>query len=345
MPHLWTLLATILWLAALVAPRASAQELTRAERASFAVPERDALKPIKSADRYLRSNETELHVFSPHIDGLGGGYVGVGADQNYTLAAMAKSRFVWLMDYDPWVVTLHLVYRALILESDTPAALVTRWGNPAEMQALLRKHYTGDPSLKEAEWIYRRSRAFLQPYLRWSVTRRRGGQGTTWLSSATFYDRVRALWREGRIQPLPGDLHGERTFQGIGAAARRLGIPMRIVYLSNAEMYLPYSKPFLANMKSVPTDARSLLVRTVRHDRYPMLGDKWHYNVQPFADDFVRRLGTGRYLRIYNMMEDFLRAPRAAQAKTMTPRGFSRFSRDVPTFEELVQRAREQRRR
>lgn len=347
MPYRWIFVAPIVLLSGLVLPlgQASAQELTRRERAAFAVPERDALKPIKSADRYLRSNETELHLFGTYIDDLGGGYVGVGADQNYTLAAMAKSRFVWLMDYDPWVVTLHRIYRALILETDTPAALVARWGKPDEMLGLLRKHYAGDPDLKDMETIYRRYRAFLQPYLRWSLTRKRGGVGTTWLSSSTLYDRVRTLWREGRFQPVPGDLHGERVFQGISAAARRLGIPMRIVYLSNAEMYLPYSKAFLANMQSVPTDARSLLVRTVRHDKYPMLGDKWHYNVQPFADDYLRRLGSNRYHRIYNMMEDFLRAPRAAQQRTMTPRGFSRFGRDIPTFEELLQRAREKRRR
>lgn len=325
-------------------PGARAQELSRKERAAFLVPERDSLKPIKSADRYLRSNETELQVFGPHIDDLGGGYVGVGADQNYTLAAMAKSRFVWLMDYDPWVVTLHRIYRALILESDSPAAFVTRWGNQTEVQALLGKHYNGDPDLKDMLEIYRRYRRFLQPYLGWSLKRKRGGAGTTWLSSSVMYDRVRAMWREGRFQPVPGDLHGERVFQGISRAARRLGVPMRIVYLSNAEMYLPYSKAFVANMKSVPSDARSLLVRTVRHDRYPMLGDKWHYNVQPFSDDYLRRLESGRYHRIYNMMEDFLRSPRAVQQKTMTPRGFSRFSREVPTFDELLQRARERRR-
>lgn len=346
MPHRWFLVAVALlpgWLGLSPLP-AFAGELTSTERKAFVVAERDVLKPIKSADRYLRSNETELHLFGPHIDGLGGGYMGVGADQNYTLAAMAQSRYVWLMDYDPWVVTLHRIYRALILESDTPADLVARWNKPEETLLFLGKHYKGDPELKQILTIYQRYRKFLAPYLRWSLNRKRGGQGTTWLSSKVLFDRVRALYREGRLQPLPGDLHGERVVVGIGQAARRLGIPMRIVYLSNAEMYLPYSKAFATNMKSVPADARSLLLRTLRHNSYPMLGDRWHYNVQPFIEDYLRRLETGSYRRIYNMMEDLLRAPMAARTKAMSPKGFSRFSADIPTFDELRQRARERRR-
>lgn len=321
-----------------------ATPLTARQRRAFAVPERDHLKPVKH-DRYLRSNETELHLFAPHLRGLGGGYVGVGADQNYTLAAMAGSTFVWLMDYDPFVVRLHRIYRALILASPTPAALVATWSKPRAVQALLDKTYRGDPELPHLKWLYRHHWRFLRPYLGWTLKRKRDGHGTTWLSNPAYYARVRTLWREGRIQPLAGDLHGAKVFRGICAAARRLRVPMHIVYLSNAEMYLPYSKAFLANMRAVPHDARSLLVRTVRHPKLPMRGDRWHYNIEPFGSDFVPRLATGLYHRIYNLMRDFYRSPRAVRRRLMRPRGFSRFTRDVITYQAALAKWRAARKR
>ena len=147
------------------------------------------------------------------------------------------------------------------------------------------------------------------------------------------------------MQPLSGDLHGNQAFQGICAAARRLKVKIRIVYLSNAEMYLPYSAGFKANMKKVPWDAKSLLVRTVRHPKYPMRSDRWHYNVQPFGSDYLKRLGSGRYPKIYQMMRDFLRTPRAIRRKVMQPRGFSKFTPEVLTYDEFRKRWRERRQR
>ncbi len=329
----------------LVAPRpgepgtreAAAAPLTTAQKRAFRVSAREQLKPIEG-QRYLRSNETELQLYGPYIKGLGGGYVGVGADQNYTLMAMARSRYVWLMDYDPFVTRLHWIYRALILESPTADDFIKTWNQPAQMKALLHKHYGGTERLPYLEFLYKRYRKFLKPYHRWTRKRRRGGQGTTWLSNATYYRRVRTMWQEGRIQALSGDLHGKKVFSGICAAARRLKASIRIVYLSNAEMYLPYSSGFMANMNRVPWDEKTLLVRTVRHNKYPMRTDRWHYNIQPFGKDFLQRLKSKNYRRVYHMMRDLRYAPAAVKAKVMRPKGFSRFTDEVPTFEELRKR-------
>ncbi|MFH2008354.1 MAG: hypothetical protein ABI333_17345 [bacterium] len=308
--------------------------MTATQQKAFTVETTDRLQALKG-DRYLRSNETELQLFGPYINDLGGGYLGVGADQNYTLAAMAQSSHVWLMDYDPWVVRLHNIYRALILETDTPGGFVKLWPQRNQVQALIAKYYGAYPAkLKELLWIYKRYRTFLKPYLRWSLKRKRKGVGVTWLSNETLYKRVRTMWQEGRFQPLAGDLHGANVFQGICAAAQRLGIKIRIVYLSNAEMYLPYSKSFLANMKAVPWDAKTQLVRTVRGDKYPMKSDRWHYNVQPFGSDYLRRLGLGRYRRIHHMMQDFWNTPYKVRRALMRPKGFSRFTEEVLDYDQ-----------
>ncbi len=313
------------------------------EKKAFRVVEVDVLKKIKGL-RYLRSNESELQLYDPHIKNLGYGYVGVGADQNYTMMAVAQPTHVWLMDYDPWVTRLHFIYRAIFLVSPTALDFVKLWRSRDKVRALLRKHYADTPKrLARMLWIYKRYRTFLRSYLGWSLKRKRSGVGTTWLSNPEYYKRVRALWQQGRIQPLSGDLHGTQVLQGIGRAAKRLKIAIRIVYLSNAEMYLPYSKQFIANMKAMPWDEKSLLVRTVRGKRYVMKSDKWHYNIQPFGRDYLRRLATGHYRRIHSMMKDFDRTPRQTRRTLQRPRGFSRFTRDIVDYGTVLDRMRKHR--
>jgi hypothetical protein len=313
------------------------------EKKAFTVVERDTLKKIKGL-RYLRSNESELQLFAPHIKNLGYGYVGVGADQNYTMMAMAQPSHVWLMDYDPWVTRLHFIYRALFLVSPTAPDFIKLWRDRDKVRALLRKHYGSTPNrLARMLWIYKRYRSFLRPYLGWAFKRKRSGAGTTWLSNPVYYKRVRTLWQEGRIQPLSGDLHGTQVLQGISRAAKRLKIAIRIVYLSNAEMYLPFTKQFIANMNAVPWDDKSLLVRTVRGKRYVMKSDKWHYNIQPFGKDYLRRLATGHYRRIHSMMKDFERTSRKTRRALQRPRGFSRFTPDVMDYTTFLARMQKHR--
>ena len=48
-------------------------------------------------EHYYRSNEWRQDLLREHLAGLGGALIGVGADQNYTLAAMAGSDLVFLV--------------------------------------------------------------------------------------------------------------------------------------------------------------------------------------------------------------------------------------------------------
>ena len=61
-------------------------------------------KPYNVRIHFLRSNERRHDVFFPALRQLGGGYIGVGADQNYTLAAVARAELLWLIDIDGDVV-------------------------------------------------------------------------------------------------------------------------------------------------------------------------------------------------------------------------------------------------
>jgi hypothetical protein len=239
----------------------------------------------------VRSNEPRLDAWFPYIDGLGGGYFGIGADQNYTLLARARSEFAWLMDYDAVVVQVHRVYRALVLASVTPEEFVARWDADRrdEVLALLRAAYPEDPELPELERVYRQTQPQLTIYFHECLTRRRERYPTGWLADPALYRYVRGMMAEGRIRFLRGDLLGPTTVRGIGDTARSLGVPIRVVYLSNAEEWFRYDDAFRGSFRALPGDQSSVVLRTNERFKLPPADGKWNYQVQSLAD-FVARL-------------------------------------------------------
>ncbi|MDA3863144.1 MAG: hypothetical protein PF689_04665, partial [Deltaproteobacteria bacterium] len=82
----------------------------------------EKLKKIKRVDdqHYYISNETRYDLWYPHIKNIGGAYVGVGPDQNYSLASIAKAKLVILMDYDYEVLSTHRLYMLFFREAEKP---------------------------------------------------------------------------------------------------------------------------------------------------------------------------------------------------------------------------------
>src|SRR5262245_11785720 len=97
--------------------------LTADQIATLRAPGDEPLE-VPIDQHYPRTNEWRLDVLFPELADLGGGFVGVGADQCYTLAAAAHSEYVWLIDHDPVVRDLHLVYGALIPAADSVDAFL-----------------------------------------------------------------------------------------------------------------------------------------------------------------------------------------------------------------------------
>ncbi|MBN1771742.1 MAG: formylglycine-generating enzyme family protein [Deltaproteobacteria bacterium] len=285
-------------------------------------PEEVLERPLADPRHYVRSNERRLDAWFPYIDGLGGGYFGIGADQNYTLLARARSDFAWLMDYDAVVVEVHRVYRALVLASADPEGFVACWDAEREEQtlALLAAAYPGDPELPALEEIYRRTQPLLTVYFHECLGRRRMRYPTGWLSDPALYRYVRRMMVEGRIRFLRGDLLGPTTVRGIGDAARRLGVPIRVVYLSNAEEWFRYDDAFRGSIAALPGDGTSVVLRTSERFELAPADGKWNYQVQSLAD-FVARLGDPGVAGL----ADFVRA-----AKVDEQEGSSRLGVSVP---------------
>ena len=74
---------------------------------------------------YIFSNEPRQHMWREVIADLGGGHVGVGADQNYSMMAAAKSRWGWIFDYDPVVIHVHHILHAVVARDARRKGFVT----------------------------------------------------------------------------------------------------------------------------------------------------------------------------------------------------------------------------
>lgn len=270
--------------------------LTPTQRTALAdVPEERIFgSPI---EHFTVSNEYRHDLWFPFVRGLGGAYVGVASDQNYTLIAAARSEVAYLIDLDRQVVDLHGIYAALIAAAPDPAAFMAFFADKAsarrESRQVLLDALSGHSSSDRTRVLafFDAQRGALAEYLQKVQSSQKG----SWLADPDAYTYIRAMFAMGRIRVLQGNLTGRQTMAGIAASARALGVPINILYLSNAEEYLFYTERFSNNVRALPLAPESVLLRTI-HDRFEgweSCGDgdtRWNYQVQ-LLDDFAQRLG------------------------------------------------------
>ncbi len=263
-------------------------------RTFWSSPEDDVPESRVDNRHYVHTNEQRHHLFFPYMDCKGGGYLGVGSDQNYTMLARCRADFAWILDYDEIVVLLHAINRAFILESDTPLVFVEKWQPQSEQTslAIIREHEADNPRLGEIEQVYTKYRRKLFEHFERLAGRKHKGKPSTWLADEGDYAYVRGMFEAGRIRPMMGNLLADRAVAGIGEASRALGIPVRVIYLTNVEELVHYNGAMRASFRSLPVDERSVVLRTLAYTNgYEIADNKWHYNIQS-AKDFQERLST-----------------------------------------------------
>lgn len=248
-------------------------------------------------DHFTVSNEYRHDLWFGDLRGLGGAYVGVASDQNYTLIAAARSEIAYLIDLDRQVVDLHGIYAALIAAAPDPAAFMALLDGKASARRAAREAilagFAGQPSADRTRALafFEAQRELLVEYLQ----KVRTDQAGSWLADANAYTYVRSMFAAGRIRVLQGNLLGKTAMPSIAASATALGLPIKVLYLSNAEEYLFYGDAFAGNVRALPAAPDSVVLRTI-HDRFEGWescgeGDKrWNYQVQGLLD-FQRRLG------------------------------------------------------
>ncbi|MEL6348616.1 MAG: SUMF1/EgtB/PvdO family nonheme iron enzyme [Myxococcota bacterium] len=235
---------------------------------------------------YVRSNERRAWVWAPTIKNRGGAYIGVGSDQNYSHASLARAELIFLTDYDPDVVGLHYVNRALILKAETPQEFVRLYSYAARAEALeiIEETYQDH---KDLQYFLAHYRAF-QPQVEWYYRREAGPSGreveNRWLRNVEQYNYIRKMWQMGRIIPVKADLTGDNAMQGIAEVCRKMGVPVRILYTSNAPDNWSgrIVDGYRRNILGLPMDQRSLVLQTyIRSTGYGgPVHTHWHYNIQ-----------------------------------------------------------------
>lgn len=264
------------------ASRAMPEPLDPAVRERFfASPEDPRPRKLERAAHFWAGNEAFLYVFEPDVRDLGGGYVGVGSDQNYLFIGWQRPELAWLTDYDQAIQRVHRVHRVFFLAASTPKAFVNHWTDPSRGRKAVEKAYAGDPELAALLEVYEKSQPLVVARLR-AVRKEFDDAGMPcYLNDQDTYDFLVAMWQTDRIRPMLGNLLDAQALTGIGEAARELGIPVRVAYLSNAEQYWDYPEQFRANFRALHFDDKSIIVRTLAMgDR----ADDYKYNVHPAAN-------------------------------------------------------------
>ncbi|MDH5655154.1 MAG: hypothetical protein OEZ34_04565 [Spirochaetia bacterium] len=251
------------------------------------------LKPTKwdTGDTTI-TNEDRLDLFEKHIKGKGGGYIGVGSSQNLSLIAWAQSDWVWLMDFTRIVVAVNTINIAFIKESDTPEKFRSLWSKSSHEKSveIIKKHYGDSSDYNFLVQSLVKSRPYQLRRFKNDDLNTEKYKFSLWLYDIKLYSYIRKLALEGRIRAVMGDLRGPVTVGSISDAARRMQIPVRLVYFSNAEEYFDLTGQFKENWTNLPVDETSVIVRTVSVNRwhYPwapgsdLSTDRgFHYNIQP----------------------------------------------------------------
>ena len=253
-----------------------------------------------TAPHYPSSNENRIDLFYDSVKNLGGGYVGVGTDQNFTFIAWARSEYAFLMDFDPVVVGINRIHLHFIDISPDYKTFRNLWIRKDKRASLkiIRDHFQKDPdyaTIIKAYYIATGTHAWspVPERLRTLERLTRRHKLKTFVDQPADYDYIRTLVKQGRIRAVPGNLNGTKTFMSINDAVRSLGVPIRVLYTSNAEDYFrSYTKEFRQNICDMPVDEKGLLIRTcsvrAKYMGFPegelIPAKPYHYNVQPLTN-------------------------------------------------------------
>jgi hypothetical protein len=224
--------------------------------------ESDPLPKKLAADaHFVVSDEGAHYLFKDAITGLGGCMVGVGTDQNYIMAGWARPELLIIADFDELVVDVHKLYRLAFIHSETPSDFVRAWKDNTILK-LLETERLSPSEQKRLEKVYLTSKNLIVDRLLEVRKTYKKAKTKTFLDDQEQFDFIRKLFLTNRVFAFRGDLTGNKTYRQIGEALRHFGIPVRVLYLSNAEKYFDCLENYKKNMRGLPFDEKSVVLRT-----------------------------------------------------------------------------------
>jgi hypothetical protein len=201
------------------------------------------------------------------------------------MAAWARPRLLVVVDFDQVVIDLHQSYRAAFLACETPRQFVSFWapGRAARRAAL----EAINDILPQGPERYRIKQVFVEyrDNVKWGLrkVRERAAQFdfTTFMDDPEQYAVLRRIFLEERYLFVRGDFTGTKTLADLSRAATEVGLPVRVLYLSNVEQYFSWgSGHFRDNMLGLPVDERSVVLRAYGFGRHRTADGNYRYYVQ-----------------------------------------------------------------
>jgi len=256
---------------------------------------------------YIMTNEPRSYLWNGYVENLGGAYVGIGSDQNYSTIAAARSQWAWVMDYDPRVVNNHRRVFALIEAAETPDDFVAFFAPAGRAKALevIDAAFSDDPMRKRQRAGFMATADKLAPYYQEKRKAKAKAGNYGWLAHDDSYAYIRRLVQQGRLRVIGGDLLRDGgALAKVGAAAGKLGVPVRVYYTSNAPSSWggTVTDAYRANVLGLPMDHKSVVLQTNSRGGFKQTGH-WHHSVSwgPFHQKRIAHRG---YDSIPKLLED-----------------------------------------
>lgn len=285
--------------AGLVAGREAARRLWE-ERLDGTVPLGPSLRAVLASiehepppeeitrnTHYWISNEQAHEVWKPVVEGIGGALIGVGTDQNYVLAGWIRPSVLVLFDFDMSIVDLHRAYHAAFDTAETVEEFTALWATEdGRLEQSIARLYPEGALRDDALSALASARRLVNRRLARVARRHRSRGIDSVFTDAEQYAYVRALWQNGRVFTVRGNLLGDSGLVSVASALDALQLPVGAIYLSNAEQYFDYGPSYRRNLSVLPFAEDGCILRTT-HATYlgqPDDEPNYHFNVQGGAN-------------------------------------------------------------
>lgn len=243
-------------------------------------------EPKSAFSAYLSvSNEREHYFFENVIqkNSHHGGYLGVGAEQNYTMMAMADASEAWLYDGNPRVLQGHMLYRAAFLESKNPEDFIQFFSpeNLNQSKAIIRHYYPENAALVKIFEVSSSPPVALQGWrplsqiLREISAFKTNGKNRTFLGDAQFFSRVKDLYRKDKIHLSLGNHSSVPVFEHVAFVLKEHQLSLDVFYSSNSfwSRWTDYASPSLCkNLLSLSDSSPNGIFLSTAPQTYVELG-------------------------------------------------------------------------
>lgn len=223
---------------------------------------------------WMISNEAKNYLWKMYIDDIatGGIQIGLGSEQNYVLAGWSKPDVMIMMDRDANLQWLHKAYHCAFMIAETCDEFVDlfNWEKPWQFRRLYESvmaRYPGEiHGLMHVLMCWRKILGIKLDKLQAQYQEL---AVPMFLTDQGQFDFIKDLYRQGRVLIIGGDLYGGNTMSDIATFSRSSGLPVRLLYISNARLG-PRDKNIAGklrdNIVGLPYDDKSLVIRTTPLD-------------------------------------------------------------------------------